>query len=350
MLSICITNTKSNIAPLLNRLHEQRQMLELKTEINIADSCSETSCKEANEMAAKHVEANYISIDEALSDGQIKYILAKNANGSYLLFINGDLHITQRKYLQNYIEVMQPGLVVCGGITAIGKKPESEYHLHWYAKHNFYTYHADERSQYPYFHLNTNNLLMPRGLFLQFPVPEIDEPQWMLPYYFELKDNTIPIIHIDNPLSTHTFLTNKRFLAHNRKHLKQVTEWLNKISDEIVAETSVTEYEHYKKLHKWKLAKLYQFFYSVNTRMLMASLKKDTPKKPRLYKGFRRWTFMKTITSTKHQDLGEFMAEHAGSTDAEIMKDFGKSWEEEKKGERGFFDSTLYWWHDFNEG
>ncbi|MDA3865843.1 MAG: hypothetical protein PF489_03730 [Salinivirgaceae bacterium] len=295
MLSICITNTNSNITTLLNRLHEQRQMLDLKTEINIADSCSETLIKKDNELAANHVGANYFFTDENLSHGQLKAILGEKSSGSYLLFINGSMHITQRKYLQNYIEVMQPGLIVCGGITAIGKRPEPEFQLHWYAKHNFYSYHADDRSQYPYFHLDTNNLLIPRGLFLQFPVPEIDEPKWMLPYYFELKDNTIPIIHIDNPLSIHTFLTNKRFLAHNRKHIKQITQWLNKINDEIVAHTSITEYEHYKKLRKWKLAKLYQFFYSVNTRILMSSLGKDKPKKTRLYKGFRRWTFMKTF-------------------------------------------------------
>ncbi len=59
-------------------------------------------------------------------------------------------------------------------------------------------------------------------------------------------------------------------------------------------------------------------------------------------------TMVEGIISQKHEELGEFMAEHAGLTDVEIRKMFGKAYQEKAKQKKGFFDSTIDWWHEFN--
>ncbi len=288
MLSICITTRNTLIEELVARLCEQAEGVSVPVDICVMESSSESSIQKQNEKATKQQNTRYFSDNNYLSHNTMRNKLADRAKGSYLLFLKGDNHITHKKYLELFAEVMQPGMMVHGGITASGVKPAQPYQLHWQAMHNLLTNHSDERNEHPYFHLNTDNLMGPRGVFLQHPFPESDDPGGLLPYSFELKGNQIPVIHIDNPVSTATFLSNKRFLAISRKQMSQTAIWLQKISDEEKEHINVAEYTHLKKLQKFRLFRLFMLVYRLNTQLLVNNITRKQSFTLGLYRNFRR--------------------------------------------------------------
>lgn len=56
------------------------------------------------------------------------------------------------------------------------------------------------------------------------------------------------------------------------------------------------------------------------------------------------------ILTQTHDDLGEFMAEQAGMTDAEIMKAFEKTAPDKKPQKQNPIEASFSWWNDLNEG
>lgn len=292
MLSICISVRYSSIATLIERLYDQAQALNIPVEICIAESGSNSAQQKANQEAANTYKANYQHFKHYLSHGQMKNTLAGKAKGAYLLLIHGDMHITHKKYLEFYTEVMQPGMVVHGGISAGGIKPRPPFQLHWHAMQSLLTYHSDERNKHPYFHLCTNNMLIPRGIFLQYPTPDSDDITGILPYSFRLKTNKIPVIHIDNPIATSTYLSDKRFLVISRRQMQQTALWLKKTTGDEKAHLTINEYLHMKKLQKWRLVGLYKLIYRINANMLLSNIEKNKSSKLHLYRNFRRWILM----------------------------------------------------------
>lgn len=296
MLSICITVRNSFIDQLLKRLNEQSELLNLPIEFCISESASEPHVQEFNRAKARFYKAKYFYQNKYMSHGSMKNQLAKNACGSYLLFIHGEMHITHRKYLELFVEVMQPGVVVYGGLSASGRKPCEEYQLHWHAMRTMLNHHSDQRNQHPYYHLSTNNFLIPRGLFLQHPMPDSDDIAGLLPYAFELKTNKIPVIHIDNPISTATFLSSKRFLAVSRRQMWQTALWIKKLTAKEKTQISISEYNHLKKLQKWKIVGLYKLLYRINANFLLTNIHHKKSAKLKSYRNFRRWTLLKLFT------------------------------------------------------
>ncbi len=288
MLSICITTRNTLIEELVTRLCEQAKAISCQAEICVMENSSEKSIQKQNERNSKTQNIRYFFTNDYLSHNKMRNQLADKARGSYILFLKGDNHITHKKYLNLFEEVMQPGMMVHGGITASGVKPAEAYQLHWQAMHNLLSNHSDDRNEHPYFHLNTDNLMGPRGLFLQFPFPENDDLGGLLPYSFELKRNKIPVIHIDNPVSTSIFLSNKRFLAVSRKQMSQTAIWLEKISEAEKEHINLAEYTHLKRLQKFKLFRLFMLVYRLNTQLLVNNITRKKSFKLGLYRNFRR--------------------------------------------------------------
>lgn len=293
MLSICITSYNNNLESLINRLIDQCNLLDIKTEICIADASYVPVTQEINSAIAKSAGASYSKFSPKATHGKLKNQLAQKAQYPYLLFINGSMYITQKKYLQNYVEVMQPGVIVNGGITAIGAKPKQEQLLHWQAMNSYYTHDADERALFPFFYLSTNNLLIPRGLFLQDPMPETNNPAELLNYYFDLKQMGLPIIHIDNPLSTKEFLSNKRFLAAERAYLRLINSWIKEKWDIHKTDIDLPEQKQMRKLERWRLLKLFKAIYAIQSKKLMQNANDGSDINFKHYRNFRRWLLLK---------------------------------------------------------
>ncbi len=299
MLSICITARNVPLNELITRLMEQAGNLDVDTEICVAESASATAVSRHNEVLCNELDIKYFRHNRYLTHGQMKNMLAQNAAGSYLLFIHGSMHVTHRKFLSSYTEVMQPGVLVHGGVSASGRKPAPEYELHWLAMHNLLTYSSDERNEHPYYHLCTNNMMIPRGLFLQYPTPDSDDFSGLLPYSFELKNNTIPVIHIDNPMATSRFLETMRFLALTRVQMREIACWIKKLDTEEMEHVSIPEYRHLLKARKWKMAPLLLNTYKLSASRLLSGSDYSLRAKLRMYKHFRRWMLMQFMETQK---------------------------------------------------
>lgn len=292
MLSICITARNQPLKDLINRLQEQAGTISVDIEICVAEAASNEAISHENENLCNGQNIKYFRHNQYMSHGQMKNMLAQNASGSYLLFIHGEMHITHKKYLGLFTEVVQPGVVVHGGISASGRRPTPEYELHWLAMHNLLSYTSDERNEHPYYHLCTNNMMIPRGLFLQYPMPDSDDFSGLLPYSFELKNHKIPVIHIDNPISTGSFIETLRFLAITRTQIRQTVQWLKKLSDDEMEHISIPEYRHLQKLKKWKATGLLKNTYQLSASRLFSDREPSLRSKLKMYKHFRRMLFM----------------------------------------------------------
>jgi hypothetical protein len=297
MLSICITTRNVSIDGLINRLSDQTKELDISVEILVAESGAFTKYNSNNEQLCTKKHIKYFKHNQHLSHGQMKNLLAQHAQGSYLLFLNGRNHITHRNYLQMFTEVMQPGVTIEGGTTASGIKPEKPYQLHWMAMHNLLTFDADQRNQHPYYHLSTNNMLIPRGIFLQHPISEDDDYTEILPYTFELKKNSIPVIHIDNPVSTTEYLPALKFLVVTRKQMQQTAAWLKKLSGPEKEHIGIPEFIKITNLSKNRIKKLYKHLYKSHYISIMKKITDPEYNQVKKYRNFRRLMLWEALKS-----------------------------------------------------
>lgn len=288
MLSICITTRNTSLRGLIERLSEQASELDIQAEILVAESGSTQKTSNENESVCNKNHIKYFKHNQHLSHGQMKNMLAKHAAGSYLLFLNGKNHVTHRNYLGMFTEIMQPGVIVEGGTTASGIKPDKSYQLHWMAMHNLLTFDADQRNQHPYYHLTTNNMLIPRGIFLQFPISEDDDYTEVLPYTFELKNNAIPVIHIDNPVSTFDYLPALKFLVVTRKQMQQTAIWLKKLSGPEKKHIGIPEFVKITNLDKNRIKRLFKHLYKSHYASIMRKISEPEYNQIRKYRNFRR--------------------------------------------------------------
>jgi hypothetical protein len=288
MLSICITAKDSNLESLISRLTDQAKELDISSEILVAESGSDQYFSSKNEQFCTKKQIKYFKHNQHLSHGQMKNLLAQHAQGSYLLFLNGKNHITHRNYLQMYTEVMQPGVTIEGGTTASGIKPDKPYQLHWMAMHNLLTFDADQRNKHPYYHLSTNNMLIPRGIFLQHPIIEGDDYTEILPYTFDLKKNAVPVIHIDNPVSTNDYLPALKFLVVTRKQMQQTATWLKKLTGPEKEHIGIPEFIKITNLNKNRIKGLYKHLYKTHYISIMRKIGDPEYNQVKKYRNFRR--------------------------------------------------------------
>ena len=288
MLSICITTRNSNIESLISRLTDQAKELDISSEILVAESGSDQNYSSMNEQLCTKRHIKYFKHNQHLSHGQMKNLLAQQAQGSYLLFLNGKNHITHRNYLQMFTEVMQPGVTIEGGTTASGIKPDKPYQLHWMAMHNLLTFDADQRNQHPYYHLTTNNMLIPRGIFLQHPISDGDDYTEILPYTYELKKNSVPVIHIDNPVSTNDYLPALKFLVVTRKQMQQTATWLQKLTGPEKEHIGIPEFVKLTNSRKNRIKRLYKHLYRNHYISIMRKISDPEYNQIKKYRNFRR--------------------------------------------------------------
>ena len=227
-LSILIPVYNHVCTELVSCLHQQAVALGIDFEIVAADDGStDQSCIESNSAINNLSHCRFLKRPENVGRSAIRNYLAQEASYAYLLYIDCDMSVITPDYLSRYMACL-PAKVVEGGVTIVAQTDEQKQLLRYrYEKAEEPHHTANERQKRPYQHLRTDNLLIHRDVMLRFPFDER-----LRNYGYEdvllgktLRQNRIPITHIDNPLGFCTFEANAEFVTKTEEGLRTLYEF-----------------------------------------------------------------------------------------------------------------------------
>lgn len=215
MISILIPVYNFNIVDFVKSLSQQACETGVPFEIICIDDASEESYKYHNNFIRSIPNVRYEELSKNIGRSRIRNLLAKQARYDQLLFLDCDSSILQDDFIQQYVKHAKPDAIVYGGRNYEKNPPKNkDYFFRWYYGVKRETTSANTRKKQPYRSFMTNNFLIPKEVFLKYPLDEnikgYGHEDTLLG--IELKKAGIPIIHIDNPLCHIGLETAEEFL------------------------------------------------------------------------------------------------------------------------------------------
>lgn len=212
MLSVLIPTYNYNVYPLVTELKSQADALGIAYEILVQDDASTFFLKENTEInLLQH--CSYTVNHENLGRGNNINLLNNRANFDYVLIMEADAFPEKKDYLQHLIASINPETqVLFGGVTYPNEKPEKDKLLRWKYGNERESIPLSERLKNPYHFVFTWNLLLKKELLsnYHFPYNVKDYGYEDVVFIKQLKENNIPVQHIENRLvhfNTETSLT-----------------------------------------------------------------------------------------------------------------------------------------------
>jgi len=146
-------------------------------------------------------------------------LLAEKAKYSYLLFLDADVLPVSTFFLAQYLQHASEYSILVGGIRYENEKPESNRYFRWFYGKAREEILVKNRLLKPYDHFMTGNFLIPKSIFLQFPLHDVitgyGHEDTLLGYKFQQAG--IPIKHIDNPVFHLGLEENEVFFAKSKE-------------------------------------------------------------------------------------------------------------------------------------
>ena len=145
--------------------------------------------------------------------------LAEKAKYPYLLFLDADVLPVSTLFIPQYLQYASEDSVLVGGIKYESEKPESKRYFRWFYGKEREEISVENRLKNPYDHFMTGNFLVPKSIFLQFPLHDVitgyGHEDTLLGYKFQQAG--IPIRHIDNPVFHLGLEENEVFFAKSKE-------------------------------------------------------------------------------------------------------------------------------------
>lgn len=200
-------------------LHSQLEMCNLPFEILLRDDTSEEKFHLENMSLSRLRNVTYERNVSNAGRSRTRNLLAKQAQYTYLLFIDCDANMIRQDYIQRYIDEIaqhkgEERFVINGGIGYRNIEPAPDYRLRWIYGCQREQLPAETRNKHPYRIFTPFNLLLTRNIFKYVQFDESVKSYGNEDTLFgaELKRQTIPIYHIDNSLYHDGLDTNEQFL------------------------------------------------------------------------------------------------------------------------------------------
>lgn len=198
----------------------------LRYEILVADDgSSREDCLAANRPIGELACCRFIERGFNSGRAVIRNFLAHEARYEWLLFLDGDMTITQPQLLLRYFAPPATTDVVYGGYTVGTGSPCNLRYRYEKAAEARHT--AQQRQKQPYRDFHTSNFLIRRSVMLQHPFDERFRH-----YGYEdvllgkqLRQAGIAVLHIDNPVGFNTFETNLQFVEKTEEGLRTLHEF-----------------------------------------------------------------------------------------------------------------------------
>lgn len=276
MLSILIPTYNYNVYPLVTELKSQADALGIAYEILVQDDASKTFLEENSEInLLQH--CSYTLNHENLGRGNNINLLNNRAQFDYVLIMEADALPEKKTYLQNLIASINPKTqVLFGGVTYPNEKPEKDKLLRWKYGNERESIPLSERLKNPYHFVFTWNLLLKKELLsnYHFPYNVKDYGYEDVVFIKQLKENNIPIQHIENRLIHFNSETSLTFIEKTEKAVTTLNQLIvsNKLD---LKDTKIGK--AYSIITFWQLDMVIRFLFKKLSKQMITNLTSSNP-------------------------------------------------------------------------
>ena len=228
-LSILIPTFNDPCSTLVHNLHQQAEALGMTYEILVADDGS-TQQNVLEENRSINALPHCQLIERGVNAGRasIRNFLAQQARYAWLLFIDSDMVVCRNDYLRKYASCEETP-IVDGGVVIGACKPGNLRSLYEKAAESKHT--PEERQLSPYRDFHTANFMIKRELMLQQPFDERFKSYGYEDVLFgkAMEKASVPILHIDNPMSFEIFEENEHFVSKTEEGLRTLYQFRHEL-------------------------------------------------------------------------------------------------------------------------
>ena len=272
-LSVLIPTYNFNARALVLSLVKQANIESIDAEVVVGDDASTQETAWMNEVASQPG-VRIIHADHNLGRAYICNLMAREAQGKWLLFVDADAVVPKEFTFTKSLKAGFEAPVVCGGLYHPDVNPNPEATLRYRYERNADRHRsALVRSQHPHRQLSTFNLLVRRDIFLNILFDERCTEYGYEDALFgvQLGNKGIPIAHIDNPLVHMGLDTNAEFLQKTETAMRT----LQRISHIMPRDAGVVGAA--RCLSRWHLTWAMRLFYKVFRKPIQANLLSHHP-------------------------------------------------------------------------
>ena len=253
MLSICIPIYNCNVKKLTEELYYQAGKQNINYEIILIDDFSENKIHTQNELL-KNADIRYIRLEKNIGRAKIRNFFLQYAQYEYLLFLDCDSQIVNDNFLKNYLSAINKNTeVICGGRIYKKIKTQKKYRLRYFYGIQRECIPAEIRNRNPYQSFMSNNFLIKKEILKKLPFNEkikgYGHEDTLFGY--RLKQNSIAVLHIDNPAAHNFDENNREFLKKTEQAIKNLIFIYQNLTDKNFGEEVklLRTYNNLKKLH-----------------------------------------------------------------------------------------------------
>ena len=288
-LSILLPTYNCLCIDLVRALHRQCEPQGIPFEIVVADDGSpDRSFVERNKEIEKLSHVRYLVQDHNVGRSAIRNLLAREAQYAWLIFIDGDLTLSNPHFIERYAQAVALGpvsrcstatnttsLVVVGGI-AIGGDPQRWSHnlRYRYEKHCEAAHRADSRAERSHQEFRTTNFMVYRDIILRYPFDENFHHYGYEDVLFgkSLSEHQVAIKHIDNPILLDDFEDNPTFVRKNEEALRTLFQFRHQLE----GYSTLLRYIH--RLEAFHLLPIVNLFYKMAGKAIKNNLQHNNPR------------------------------------------------------------------------
>lgn len=279
MLSILVPTFNYDVYPLVSDLKRQADDLGISYEILVQDDVSQKFINE-NTRINSLTHCSFSINTQNLGRGKNINLLCSKSKYDYVLIMEADSLPESASYLKNYIELLPKSpSVIFGGVKYPNTIPPKEKLLRWKYGINRESKSLEYRLKNEYNFVFTWNLLLKKEILSQYPFPEFIHEYGYEDAIFikNLRLNSVPIFHIENPLIHYNDEYSIDFIKKSERAVRTLYNLihLQKIDYKDIRLTSM-----YFILKKFHLIGLIKIIYTKNKQRILQNLISE---KPNLY-------------------------------------------------------------------
>lgn len=235
MLSVCIPIYNFDVREAVTELVRQLDLSNVNHEILLFDDCSNDFYRNLNEELDNYKNVYYELLPNNIGRSKIRNSLAKRAKFDYILFLDCDVVIANSAFIANYIASVSTGSsVICGGRVYPSLEKNKQKKLRWKYGIKQESKNANIRSQHPSKSFMTNNFLIRKRIFdaITFNENLSKYGHEDTLFGYELKQNDIIPMHIENPVLNGDIETDVDFLSKTKEGIKNLSDLYDSMKNE----------------------------------------------------------------------------------------------------------------------
>jgi len=276
MLSILIPVYNYNVVSLAERLHTMALESEITFEIICIDDASNLFLDE-NQQINQLSNSTFISLPKNIGRSAIRNLLAKKAVYDNLLFLDADTFPIHENFLSAYIQqIDKHEKIVYGGILYESIKPSENKLLRWIYGNKREALNVLERNKNPYLAFLTLNFLITKRVFSKVTfnenIPNLRHEDTL--FSFELKQNKVQVLHIENPVYHLGIESSEIFL---KKSEEAILGLKNLVDAQLIAADYVKLSSYFQLIKKYRLRSIIAFGFKVTKPLFVKQLLSKKP-------------------------------------------------------------------------